>query len=228
MVRKLLVVNMQIHFHRTLFRLQKGKSSAHVQFQRYLKLILPDLLLEKKIIISLDVHRIADGCWEKEKLVFEIQCSPISLKEAKDRSLDYMKAGYTPVWILHDKKFNKRRLSLAEAYLRKQLPTFFTNGGEVYDQFDICQNRNRLLRGPKLTVDLRMPKRNFSANNNSFSRSWPLYFHGDFLHLVKTEGASHLAHLKKIEKRILRKHRRTWWKKWSKIFIYRILERTTE
>jgi competence protein CoiA len=108
------------------------------------------------------ISRIADVVWEKEKIVFEIQYSPISLEEASSRCSDYKTAGFTPIWILHVKRFNRRKINASENFLRKT-GAYYTNfnekgHGEIFDQFEICKNGRRLFRGPTLTLDISQPK----------------------------------------------------------------------
>jgi competence protein CoiA len=83
------------------------------------------------------IGRIADVAWASKKIVFEVQCSPISLEEVRGRIADYQRQGYSVIWILHDKQFNKPSLSAAEHHLRKT-PCYYTNcdktgKGLVYD-----------------------------------------------------------------------------------------------
>src|SRR5687767_12314803 len=96
---------------------QHRKSAIHLQLQqRFLHLLPPgECQLERPFK---RIHRIADVVWEPQKIVFEIQCSPISLEEVQKRNADYASLGYQVVWILHTKTFNQQRLSAAELYLR--------------------------------------------------------------------------------------------------------------
>ncbi len=111
--------------------MQYGKSLSHLQIQLHLKALEPQLILEKKI-----ENRIADAVWEEKKIVFEIQFSPISLEEVQNRCRDYQRLGYTPIWILHDRRFNRPWMSPAEEYLRTHATTFFTDGHHFYDLSD--------------------------------------------------------------------------------------------
>jgi len=207
---------------RRIFFRKRGKSRAHLQVQLYLKSLIPDLILEKKIS-----GRIADLCWAKEKIIFEIQLSPISLQEARNRSVDYQTKGYSPVWILHDRRFNRRYLSPGEEYLRREVTTFFTNGGEIYDQFEICQNGKRLFKGPKLRVDLRMPiKEGLSEECIMFPYS--LYFLGDLKHFLMTQSREASHYFKKLERRVRYRHRVFSWKRGYLFLISKILERVTD
>jgi competence protein CoiA len=210
----------QIHFYharRPASCRQHGKSLAHLQIQLHLKSLIPSLNLEKKF-----QTRIADAHWAEEKIVFEIQCSPISLQEAKSRCEDYLKLGFTPVWILHDRRYNRFRLSPAEEYLRSQTTTFFSDGRIIYDQFDVCHASRRVFRGPKILVNLTLPQK--KPIEPLFLRNWPLSFQGDLFHRANHQ---HLEHLKKIEKRYQKKHRWNKWKGAYKFLLYRLLEQAS-
>ena len=128
-----------------------GKSETHLLIQIEIQKQLRDVLLEKPFP---PIRRIADVAWEKEKIIFEIQCSSISEKEAKERELEYQSLGYKVVWILDDTKFNKRRLSYAEAWMR-QRHCYFVNGSRFfYDQSETIQDNLRTKRSRKIPIDL--------------------------------------------------------------------------
>jgi competence protein CoiA len=205
------------HMRRPASCRQHGKSLAHLQIQLHLKSLIGSLSLEKKF-----PNRIADACWSEEKIVFEVQCSPLSLQEAKKRSEDYLNLGYTPVWILHDRRYNRTRLTPAEEYLRSRMTTFFTDGRNFYDQFDVCQASRRLFRGPQILVNLALPQK--KTLEPLFSRTWPLSFQGDLFH--RTDKST-MSYFKKIEKRYQKQQRWSKWKGAYKFLIYRLLESCT-
>lgn len=133
---------------------QAGKSMAHLQTQLFLKQKLEESFLEYPFP---SIGRIADVFWKKENTVFEIQCSSLSLSEAQKRCEDYTSLGLKVIWILHDKTFNKKNLSAAEAFLRLK-GCFFTNfddkgRGLIYDQFELVQKNRRLFWGHLLEID---------------------------------------------------------------------------
>jgi competence CoiA-like predicted nuclease len=167
-------------------------------------------------------YRIADACWIDEKIVFEVQCSPITLQEAKTRCEDYRKLGFTPVWILHDRRYNRFKLTPAEEYLRSQTTTFYSDGRSIYDQFDVCQSLRRVFRGPKIVVNPAKPQK--KALEPLFSRNWPLSFHGDLFHRITPQQ---LEHLKKIQKMYQKKRRWNLWKRAYRFLLYRLLEQTS-
>ena len=153
---------------------QYKKSWTHLQLQLFLLNLLPkgEGLIEKPYP---EIKRIADVAWEAQGIIFEIQCSPISLIECMERNESYQSLGLTPVWILHDHRFNRRFLSAAERHLRKSL-CFFSHidprgNRRIYDQFEIIKGANRLYRSKCLPVDLSRPIR--SGNHLSFHGALP-------------------------------------------------------
>ncbi len=194
------------HIRRPASCRQHGKSLAHLQIQLHLKSLIPSLEIEKRL-----QGRIADALWEKEKIIFEVQCSPMPVEEAQSRTKDYKAQGYTVVWILHDRRYNRKNIPPVETFLRKETTTFFTNGRYFYDQFEVCINGKRFFRGPPLTVDLARPNKQKSS----------LFFEGDLTHWSLHHDTSHL---RKIAQRY-RRHR--FWhglKRAYRFFIYRLLE----
>ncbi len=96
---------------------QNGKSQEHLQAQFQLQQMIPEIKLELSFP---SIGRIADAAWEKEKIVFEIQCSPITSTELKARNKDYAKLGWKAVWIFHENRYNQRRLTAAEWAVRHE------------------------------------------------------------------------------------------------------------
>ncbi len=154
-----------------------GKSLMHLQAQIKIHSLFPREEVQMERAFP-EIARIADVAWEKEKIVFEVQCSPISLAEAEERCSDYKKIGYTPFWLLHDKRYNKLKIKVSEDFLRRKIGCYFTNidaqgQGVFYDQWDQCKNSYRQARSAPLTVDLSRPSANLYRPN------WPLSFLGD-------------------------------------------------
>ncbi len=153
---------------------QHGKSLEHLTIQLHLQQALPpgDAILEMRFP---SINRIADVAWLSQKLVFEVQCSPISPLEIQERTFQYAKVGYQVVWIFHDQQFNRNRKSGAEGVCRK--PYYYTNmtgegDGFIYDQM------KKKFKGVKYPIDLSKPKR-FSSGT--------LYFQGDITDLQVLE-----------------------------------------
>ena len=146
---------------------QHGKGMPHLMLQHFIKNLIPDGEVELECRFPL-IGRIADVAWHSKSLIFEIQCSPISLEEVKNRNKNYASIGYQVVWIFHDSLYNKHRLSSAEDFLRGE-PHYFTNMNEegeggIYDQFSLITDRKRIHRLPALPINLSFPK---SLSSNS-------------------------------------------------------------
>jgi len=167
-----------------------SKSEDHLLLQVALQKMLPgEIILEKPFP---QISRIADVAWEPHKIIFEIQCSLLSIKEAQQRMVDYKSLGYQVVWILDDRIFNRRSLRPAESYLR-QHPCYYVSmrkeGPTFYDQFEILDGKRRVKRGHSLKIEIDKP---FLLSNQSWTKEkFPsqilqkksnLYFKGDLIH----------------------------------------------
>jgi competence protein CoiA len=190
-------IHRQPHFYHlepALFCRQHQKGAIHLQLQSYFFSQLPigDCQLELRFPT---IGRIADVAWLSKKIVFEIQYSAISAEEVNARNSDYQKLGWSVVWILHDQRYNRVRLSAAEIMLRSS-PHFFSNmdesgRGMIYDQFDLCIRGLRYGRLPPLPIDLKEGIFFGHAGRNFFplrmldqrSKSWPYFFSGDLMSL---------------------------------------------
>lgn len=136
---------------------QNGKSMEHLQNQCFIKSRLGEgCLLEHPFP---QLGRIADCVWPEKKIVFEVQCSPITQEEVSQRNKDYASQGYQVVWILHDERFSQRRLCAAELWLVDH-PHYFTNinalgKGFVYDQVDVIEKatRHSLLKRTPVSIE---------------------------------------------------------------------------
>ena len=144
-----------------------SKSVDHLVAQIEIQKLFPDgeIVIEKPFLA---INRIADACWEKEKIVFEIQCSLLSEKEAQLRNQDYQSLGYRVVWLLDDKKFNKRKCSPAEQFLRKGDCYFLSiKRFRVYDQFEIIAEGKRTRRGKAFPIDLRTAQKRVGSHQQN-------------------------------------------------------------
>lgn len=172
---------------------QNGKSMEHLQVQCKVKELLGgDCALELPFP---SIGRIADCVWMSKKVVFEVQCSPITQEEVSRRNADYASVGYRTVWLLHDIRFNQLRLSAAELWLRGH-PHYFTNidaagDGGIYDQYDLAERgrRQRILEPSFINLkelyvdvghDLPDPLRRRHEN-------WLLGFGGDWVRRAADE-----------------------------------------
>lgn len=149
-----------------------GKGLEHCQIQCRLRQLLPEgeCFLEHRFP---ELGRIADVAWLPRRLIFEIQCSPISADEIAARNRDYASIGYQVVWILHDNRYNKRRVTEAEQALKDHIH-YFTNidamdKGLFYDQHERIKGSFRFYKSLPFPVDLSQPKEK------------PLHFAGDLI-----------------------------------------------
>lgn len=203
------------HIEPVLFCRQHQKGPVHLQLQSYFLQQLPkgDCQLECAFP---SIGRIADVVWFSQKVIFEIQCSPISAEEVLARNRDYQQLGWQVVWILHDQRYNQTRLSAAELALRSS-PHFFTNINEsgvgmIYDQFDIWEKGLRLGRLSPLPIDIREKQPLDSMQKQSFPltllqqrmSTWPLSFTGDLISsFVKDPDAPYWQEAIKMEELLL-------------------------
>lgn len=187
-----------------------GKTLEHLQVQSHLQNLLPkgECILELRFP---EINRIADAAWITQKIIFEVQCSPISSDEIMQRNCDYANQGYQVVWILHDKRYNQWNLSGAELYLINT-PYYFTNINEtgegiIYDQLDLIHKNFRKTILHTTPIDISQPNR---LTNECFERSreiqsncipnriqerlacWPLHFGGDLIDLTRISDTSML------------------------------------
>jgi competence protein CoiA len=195
-----------------------SKGMIHLMVQHHLKSLLTDVELECRFP---SIHRIADVAWHSRKLIFEIQCSPISAEEIKNRTFNYQSIGYQVVWIFHDQRFNQEKLSSAEDAVQS-VSHYFTNmnaqgKGEIYDQLSFINKRVRRLRLPPLSVDLSSPLLKPLKTSSSYLKldfahflreselphellnrfnQWPIFFKGDLMDRLQSESEEELLRLK--------------------------------
>lgn len=173
---------------------QHGKSIEHLQVQTHLKKILGDCQLE---VPFKEINRIADVVWFSQKIIFEVQCSPIPPDEIRSRNADYACLGYQVVWVFHDSRYNRQRLTAAELSLRFS-PHYFTNidaegNGCIYDQYDYLKRGQRKHRLESLIVDLSKKKDkpvqwiDKPRVVQQRLKNWPFYFQGDLLDHLDSE-----------------------------------------
>lgn len=168
---------------------QCAKSEVHLRIQLHLLWLLPKGEAEMEVPF-LSISRIADIAWTVKKIIFEIQCSSISYREIKKRTLDYLSIGYQPVWILHDRIYNKEKLTSQEIFLQNH-PHYFTNTTQpasvlIYDQLQIIHRNIRLYKGSKIPVHIHRVMS--SSDLCSFpihlqKRNSNLYFSNDLIDL---------------------------------------------
>ncbi len=202
------------HVRKTLTCSQAKKSFAHLQMQYYLLQILPknDVEMEKKFP---SIKRIADVAWFSEKIVFEIQCSFISLKEALTRCEDYHSLGYRVVWLLHDRFFNKRKIKESELFLRDNSAYFFRIFSKqnplIYDQWELVKNFYRIFQSKEFSLSLNRPQKTPILSEKEQKKlpkfllsklRQKVFFQGDLLYrLLDGKNSSIIPYLKNLEER---------------------------
>lgn len=170
---------------------QGGKSAAHLHVQQKIIDALP--LGEGKIERHFpEIDRIADVCWEEKKLVFEVQCSPITGKEVAARNRDYLSSGFQPIWIFHTKRFGRGYLSSAEKVVADS-PHYYTDidakgEGEIFDQW--VQSVDRYQRAPLPLLPIKVFGYRFISPSSlsPIRAKWPLCFEGDLLYGLLTQA----------------------------------------
>ena len=208
----------QIHFYHlssNFFCNQHKKTLTHLQIQLSLHSQMPGSTIEKSFS---QIHRIADVSWEEYGIVFEVQYSAISLAEIKARCSDYKKLGLSIVWILHDTRFNKRRMTNAEAFLRQNNAYYSnidaTGQVKIYDQFDICRNMIKIFKGPPLKVCLANPnplqrldlKIDLPQALQKRASNYIFYFKGDLIdRFLENTSNKNLQSMLKLESHFLKK-----------------------
>jgi len=167
-------------------KIHRAKSQIHFQIQKALKnwLSPSTIMLEQPFP---QIKRIADVVWPSKKCIFEVQVSPISAEEVRSRNTDYQSLGYHVIWILHERSFNKKRLTPAEIELRFS-PHYFTNftafgKGFFYDQAFFIHQKRRIKRSARFPVELSLPLfgKQMAGQLPFERRSWSLRFAGDLI-----------------------------------------------
>lgn len=161
--------------------------NSHRTIQHFLKesLAPQEVWLEKSFP---QIHRIADVVWPEQNIIFEVQYSPLSAREIQARNRDYEKVGYSVIWILHDRHYNREYLTPAERYLRHH-SHFFTNinalgHGEIYDQHAYVRFGRRIKRTPRYPLNLNrcLSLKQIPRHFPKERRKWKFSFEGDLLH----------------------------------------------
>jgi len=183
-----------------------NKSEDHLLVQLQIQNFLSPQEIQMEVPF-LAIQRIADLVWEKEKIIFEIQCSPILLQTSQARIEDYRKIGYEVIWLLDDRIFNRKRIKPPEIFLRTQACYFFRFQRNhflgAYDQWEIVSQQERIKRSKPLWIDLRKPRKTPQLEQPAFlplqvkSRlvNSPFYLHGDRIHQSLQAAASPLIAL---------------------------------
>lgn len=167
------------------------KSLVHIAAQEYFLKHLPEGEAFLEVPFP-DIKRIADVVWVNKKLIFEIQCSFIDEVELLARNQDYLSVGYDVIWVLHDKRYNKRRLSSAEVAL-KDFPHYYTNinslgKGLFYDQWSVVNKAVRQYHIGSVPINFNEPLTMEGFPFDDYPsllkerQSWKWYFQGDLFY----------------------------------------------
>ncbi len=226
------------HYRQTTRCPHRNKSLAHLSNQLYLSEQLPhgEAILEHSFPA---IRRIADVYWPAQRIVFEIQCSPMTRAEAEERERDYASLGMRLVWILHEARYNKRRLTAVEDFFVSR-HTYFTSirkvgSGVIYDQFDIIRNGRRCFKGAKFPLQ---PDQPYQLQGSPSSATYPrtllqrwetrtLGFAGDLLDVANRKTNYDYSSLLALENRFAKK-KRPFLKTFAAVyraFLYALLEK---
>ncbi len=137
-----------------------SKSERHLLIQMAIQKELPTAILERRFP---SIERIGDVCWEELKTIFEVQCSPLSEREARERIRDYQSLGYGVIWILDTKQFNQLHVGKTEIFLREH-PSYFVSGNGpfiFYDQLERIEWGQRIKKSFSFPIDW---KKSFSLS----------------------------------------------------------------
>lgn len=168
------------HIHQARDCRQSKKSLEHTMAQNSLAALLPrgESFLEKPFP---EIGRVADVFWEKEKIVFEVQCSPISPFEVLNRIRDYNSIGLACIWILHEKRFGG--YFKTKGWSLERIPHYYTN--MTKDQEGFFYDRYLFKKRP---VSLNKPQKiekkqysNWPKEIQNRLQNGSLFFEGDFV-----------------------------------------------
>ena len=124
--------HIQLHFYHAekngLCR-QNGKTDQHLLLQKLLNAAYPGS--EQELHFPA-IHRIADVALVDKKIIFEVQCSPMTSEEMRRRVQDYKQVGFQVIWILSDSTFLKKKVSALEMAIQ-DFPHYYAKGQVVYD-----------------------------------------------------------------------------------------------
>jgi competence CoiA-like predicted nuclease len=192
-----------------------SKSEDHLLVQLQIQKLYAPGAIQMEVPF-LAVHRVADLLWEKEKIIFEIQCSSIQSEETENRIRDYRRLGYEIVWLLDDRLFNRRAIRPAEKFLRTHCCYFFhfqrNSFSLFYDQLEIHRDIKRIKKSKRIQIDLKKPLFTPKMEWPSYLPlqisdkipNCPRFFRGDLidrsLKSIQIHSLSHiLAHWKMLE-----------------------------
>lgn len=129
------------------------KSPEHLAVQQRIARELPEAIIECRFP---QIGRIADICSKPLRLVIEVQCSSMTIKEARRRRADYESLGFTLVWVLHCHKYYQRVAHPFEYLLAKERH-YFTNidaqgEGVIFDVISRIEEGKRVILSEPLPI----------------------------------------------------------------------------
>jgi competence protein CoiA len=135
------------HLRRPVTCRQYGKGIIHLQVQRHLLAALPSGEAKMEERFS-SIGRVADVAWHNQHIVFEVQCAKMTPAEALARTEDYRSIGWQVIWILHQDRYRRRKVTALEENLMS-IPHYFTNidaegRGTVYDEVAVYRHGRRI------------------------------------------------------------------------------------
>lgn len=199
------------HLHSMEGCSQKNKSETHLLLQLEIKKIFNDheVFLEHPFP---EISRISDVCIPEQKIIFEVQCSPICRQEAAARTFEYRSCGFDVIWILHDKRYGQQKAKKFELFLH-DFPHYFTNfspdcGGIIYDIASVFHKGRRVILSDPLEVDISKIRRlkpetpRYPQAAKKRLKNWPLFLENDLLfHLFKQPSGPLIQRLFAYENR---------------------------
>ncbi|MDF2549358.1 MAG: putative transcription factor, CoiA-like family [Chlamydiales bacterium] len=110
-------------------------SANHLALQQFLASLFPkEAQMEKRFEA---IQRVADVALPEKKVIFEVQCSLISIEEIKERTADYLSLGYRPIWLLHLDRFRGAKVE-GLSHINCYFTDFNALGkGQFYDRLPL-------------------------------------------------------------------------------------------
>jgi hypothetical protein len=158
------------------------------------------------------IFRVADIAYHPQKIVFEVQVSPIKPEEAMQRTLDYWGIGWHVIWLLHAATYGKSAASSFEKILLP-IPHYFTDigyrEGKIWDEISAVRGSKRfwyILPPCRHTIDdlsvdiLHPPQKSFPTSGFPQTAlqctrmrrlSWSCHFRSDMLSSEIFESNNH-------------------------------------
>jgi hypothetical protein len=176
------------HLHPKTRCSQEAKSARHIELQKTIRERFCGRCQEE--VRFSKINRIADLFVEEEKLVIEVQCSPIRKEEVQARVSDYRSLGLEICWILDMKRFGKRKVSAAENSLF-QIPHYFALERELLDVVDVVNDGLRKERLFIKPIHIERVERRAASQERVCAPShenitcrfscWPIHVKDDFI-----------------------------------------------